>query len=234
MLSEIKYPKFFADTSITSEIESMMALGIISGVTTNPLLVAKEAGNNEPASYYKKIVEKFPKLPISIQLLDKSEEELLKNAREFASIGPNIVVKVPMFGDGRGLKILPKLIAEVINTNITGLMTAEQVLTILLAGQGKGPTYVSLFFNRIKDGNGNPNIEINRTRTLIEQLDSNTEIITGSIRNPSDILDAVLAGTHIVTITPPIFETMIKHPKSDEFVNQSQKAWEELLTSQKS
>src|SRR3989344_3547716 len=188
MLSEIKYPKFFADTSVTSEIESMMALGIISGITTNPLMVAKEAGNNEPASYYKKIVEKFPKLPISIQLFDKPEEELLKDAREFALIGPNIVVKVPMFGDGRGLKILPKLIAE----------------------------------------------EINRTRTLIEQLDSNTEIITGSIRNPSDVLDAVIAGTHIVTITPPIFENMIKHSKSDEFVNQSQKAWEELLASQKS
>ena len=138
-----------------------------------------------------------------------------------------------MFGDGRGLKLLPKLMAEGIKTNITGLMTAEQVLTILLAGQGKGPTYISLFFNRIKDGSGNPNTEISRTRALIEQLDSNTQIITGSIRNPSDILDAVIAGTHIVTIAPPVFENMIKHPKSDEFINQSQKAWEELLASQK-
>ena len=166
--------------------------------------------------------------------MDESEAELFKHSMEFASIGPNIVVKVPMFGDGRGLKLLPKLIAEGIKTNITGLMTAEQVLTVLLAGQGKGPTYVSLFFNRIKDGNGNPNIEISRTRALIEQLASDTKIITGSIRNPSDILDAVIAGTHIVTITPPVFENMIKHPKSDEFVNQSQKAWEELLASQKS
>lgn len=233
MLPEIKYPKFFADTSKTSEIETMMELGIISGITTNPLLVAKEAGNNEPATYYKKIAEKFPNLPISIQLLDESEEELLKHSMEFAAIGSNIVVKVPMFGDGRGLKLLPKLITEGIKTNITGLMTAEQVLAVLLAGQGKGPTYVSLFFNRIKDGGGNPNTEINRSRALIEQLDSSTKIITGSIRNPADVLDAVIAGTHIVTITPPIFENMIKHPKSDEFVNQSQKAWEELLASQK-
>ena len=54
MLPEIKYPKFFADTSKTSEIETMMELGIVSGITTNPLLVAKEAGNNEPASTIRK------------------------------------------------------------------------------------------------------------------------------------------------------------------------------------
>lgn len=233
MSQEKDYPQFFADTSNISEIEAMMKLGIFSGITTNPLIVAKEAGSNDPSSYYKKIAEKFPELPISIQLLDESEEKLFEHAKGFAAIGANIVVKIPMFEDGRGLRLLPKLITEGISTNVTGLMTAEQILTVLLAGRGQGPTYVSLFFNRIKDGDGDPGTEINRSRDLIKQLDLETKIITGSIRKPSDVLDAVLAGTHIVTIAPPVFREMVKHPKSIEFIEQSQKAWEEYLTSQK-
>mgnify|MGYP001563332635 CR=1 FL=1 len=227
--NQLQFPQFFADTSDLSELEKLVKLDIITGITTNPVIVAKDVQGGDPINGYKQLATRFPEYPISIQLLDECEEELFEHAKQFTAIGPNIVVKIPMFGDGRGLKLLPRLIAEGINTNVTGLMSAEQILTVLQAGRGKGPTYVSLFFNRIKDGGGDPGSEINRSRHLIEHLDSKTRIITGSIRNPSDVLDAVMAGTNIVTITPPIFWAMINHPKSVEFIAQSQAAWEEMI-----
>lgn len=222
-------PQFFADTSSIPQIDWLMALGIFTGITTNPLIVAKEAGQSEPLAYYRELAKKYPKLPISIQLLDEPEDKLFEQAKEFSKIGENIVIKIPMFEDGRALKLLPQLIHKGIKTNVTGLMTAEQVLMVLQAGGNAGPTYASLFFNRIIDGGGDPTLEINRARTLIDKFNSQTKIITGSIRKPQDVFDAVLAGSDIVTITPPIVESMIRHPETIKFIQQSQTAWEEFL-----
>ena len=93
--------KLFADTSKVSELKKLVELGIFKGVTTNPLIVAMEAGDADPKTYYEKLVGEFPDLPISIQLLDEPLDSLLEQARAYASIAPNIVIKVPMFGDGR-------------------------------------------------------------------------------------------------------------------------------------
>lgn len=232
-MAQGEFPEFFADSSDISEIEKLVKLNLISGITTNPVIVAKDANGSDPINSYKRLALRFQEFPISIQLLDEPEEKLLQHAREFATIAPNIVVKIPMFGDGRGLKILPALLAEGMNVNVTGLMSAEQALTILKAGEEKGPVYVSLFFNRIRDGGADPVKEINKTRNLIETFNFPTKIITGSIRKPEDVYDAVLAGTHIVTIPPPVFWAMINHPKSVEFIEQSQSAWNELLKLQK-
>lgn len=228
-MSQLNFSEFFADSSDISEIERLLNLNLISGITTNPVIVAKDSQGSDPIIGYKKLAARFPELPISIQLLDQSEENLIKSARTFAAISPNIVIKVPMFGDGRGLAILPTLLEEQMNVNVTGLMTAEQVLTILQTTQGNGPIYVSLFFNRIKDGGGDPVREINKTRNFLETFNLSTKIITGSIRKTEDVYDAILAGAHIVTITPPVFWAMINHPKSVEFIQQSQSAWEDLL-----
>lgn len=241
----------FADTSNIPEIDELMALGLFTGITTNPLIVAKQAVDAKPSDYYKKLQQRYPNLPISIQLLDEPLEDLLEHAREHASLGPNIVVKVPMFPDRRGLDLLPRLIDENIKTNVTALMSAEQMLAVLNAGEGQGPTYASLFFNRIKDGSGNPVLEIDRSRQLIDKIGSPTKIITGSIRNPKDVFDAFQAGAHILTVPPaivrqmdiqdayntsyvptktsPVTREQIEHPESVRFISESQEAWEDYL-----
>lgn len=215
----------FADTSKVSELKKLLELGIFHGVTTNPLIVASEAGERDPKTYYEKLVKEFPELPISIQLLDEPVEKLLDQARMYASINPNVVIKVPMFGDGRGLILLTKLTGEGIRVNVTGMMTAEQLLLTLMSK----PSYVSLFFNRIKDGGGNPQKEIENARTLIEKLGSDAEILVGSIRKPEDVREAMIAGGHIITVTPKVFWEMVQHEQSDKFIQQSQEAWEKLI-----
>lgn len=224
----IPLPKLFADTSRISEIEKLLEFGFICGITTNPVIVANEAKSIEPNGYYKDLAKRFPDLPISIQLLDEDVPTLVKQAHTYTTISPNIVIKVPMFGDGRGLTAVSQLVKDDIRVNVTALMNAEQALLVLMAGNGKGPAYLSLFFNRIKDGGGNPQNEIKRSRALVDGLGSNSEIITGSIRRGSDVYEAVVAGTHIVTVQPKVIWEMVHHDKSVEFINQSQEAWENL------
>lgn len=247
------FPKIFADTSLADEIKKLMELELIDGITTNPIIVAKQIGNEEPESYYKRLTETFPGMPLSIQLLDNRERNkrvdiLVKEGLDFAKISPDIVIKVPMLGDGRGLAVLAHLSREGIKTNITALMKKEQLLLALLVGRkaGKEPAYVSLFFNRIRDraikpgekpsfdakihGSGNPSIEIRKSRSLIDMLGVNSQIIVGSIRSGDDVFEAVIAGTHIVTIQPEIIEQMIRHNKSDEFSVDSTRDFEKATT----
>lgn len=222
-------PKIFADSSNIEEIENLVNLNIISGITTNPLIVAKEAKDSKPNDYYQNLAKKFPNLPISIQLLDASLSELLNQARKYSRIAPNIVIKIPMFSDGRGLNLISALAEENIPTNVTALMKADQAALSLIAGKGKGPQYISLFFNRIKDSGGDPEKEIKATREMIEQFSSKSEIIAGSIRSGEDVYKAAIYGAHIITVPTKILLSMIEHPKSSEFINQAQKAWDEFI-----
>lgn len=226
-----RLPQIFADTSNISEIERLKALGIIDGITTNPLIVAKEAGTAEPISYYRQLVNRFPNLPISIQLIDGKVDDLFQEAKMYAEMSPQVVIKVPMFPDGRGLSLVSKLAENNIPTNVTALMTKEHVLLTLLAARGKGPNYVSLFFNRIIDGKGQPEEEIIKSRQLIDSLQSSTQIIVGSIRKGEDIYKAMVAGAHIVTVNPKIIWEMVKHPQSEKFINEAQARWNEYVSS---
>ncbi|MBI4039358.1 hypothetical protein HY388_00840 [Candidatus Daviesbacteria bacterium] len=218
--------ELFLDTAKIDDLTSLMQWGIFSGITTNPLIF-REVASTEPLAYYQKIAHLFPNVPVSIQLLEGDVETLVKQGKAFAGLAPNVVVKVPMFGDGRGLTVLTALTQEGIKVNVTGLMSAEQLLLALIASPG--PSYVSLFFNRIKDGGGNPQKEISNARELIEKIGSAAKIIVGSIRKGDDVREGMVAGGHIVTVTPKVLAVMVNHPKSVEFITQSQSAWDEIM-----
>lgn len=218
-------PQIFLDTANITDIDNLMSWGIFSGITTNPLIF-REVNDVDPINYYQKLAEKYP-VPLSIQLLEGNTQTLIEQGRIFASLGSNVVIKVPMFEDGRGIAVLTQLAKENINVNMTGLMNADQVLLCLLSSPN--PSYVSLFFNRIRDAGGDPLKEISITKQLIDKLGSNTKIIVGSIRKGADVCEAIIAGADIVTVTPKIILSMTEHHKSVEFINQSQEAWREVM-----
>jgi len=233
MSERLRTPTLFADTSDIKEIKQLMELGIFDGITTNPIIVAEQAGKNEPAKQYQKIIDEFPDYPVSIQLLDNDVPTLIQQGKDYAAISPNVVIKVPMFGNGKGLTVIRGLMDEGININVTAMMSAEQALLATMAGRTEdknGPAYLSLFFNRIKDGGGNPMVEIEETRRLIDNYNLDSRIIAGSIRKPSDVYDAIIAGTHIVTVPPKIVWEMIKDQQSEKFIDQAQSAWEKLTS----
>ena len=217
--------ELFLDTANLDDIKTLMAWGIFTGITTNPVIF-NNTSNSNSFEHYQKLLKSYP-IPISIQLPDDKIEKLLELARQFASYGPNAVVKVPMFPDGKGIIIASILGKENIKVNITGVMSAEQFLLPLLANPS--PTYISLFFNRIRDSGGDPEKEIAKARQLIEKQNLKTKIIVGSIRKSVDVSDAVAAGAHIVTVTPKILFSMVEHPKSVEFIALSQTAWDQVF-----
>ena len=217
--------KIFIDTASITEIKAVLPWGIINGVTTNQKIFLAEKGCN-----FKDRVTEILSLvdgPISVELTrtEESDEDLIKEAVEYSSWNPkNITVKVPMFGDGRGLRIVSELAKRDVKTNMTALMATNQVI---LASK-VGATFASIFFNRVKDAGGDAERVVRESVALVKKMGAETEIIVGSIRRPEDVTQAAIAGAHIVTIPYKILTQMPYHPKTEETIKEFDQAWLEF------
>jgi transaldolase len=204
----------------------MLPWGIITGVTTNRKIFLAEKGCN-----FRERVEEILSLvdgPVSIELTktDRSDKELIEEAIECSNWNSNkIVIKVPMFGDGRGLRIVSQLRKANVNTNMTALITTSQVILAARAGT----TYASVFFNRILDSDEDAERVIRESRAVLDRMNTSTRIIVGSIRKPEDVARAAIAGAHIVTIPYKILAKMPFHPKTEETIKEFEFAWREFM-----
>lgn len=225
ILSKGGEPKMeiFLDTASLEEIEDILPWGIITGLTTNQKIFLAEKGCN-----FRQRVQQilsFIEGPVSVEVTSSNLDELIREAREFASWdNSKIVIKVPMFGDGQGLHAASLLEKEGIKTNMTALMSARQVFLAAKAGA----TFASIFFNRVKDYGDDPEEVIAESRSLIDRSSFRTRIIVGSIRKPEDVMQAALAGAHVVTIPYKILKQMPFHPKTEETIAEFDRAWEEF------
>ena len=209
--------KIFIDTANVEEIREASKLGILSGVTTNPSLIAKEGRD------IKDVVEEICSIvdgPISAEVMSLNGDEMVKEARELSKIHKNIVIKIPMCEEG--LKAVSILSKEGIKTNVTLIFSPLQALLAARAGA----SFVSPFIGRLDDI-GNPGIEIVRQISEMFALHGiETEIIAASIRNPMHVLDSAMAGADIATIPYKVIVSMTKHPLTDAGIEKFIKDYE--------
>ncbi len=222
--------EIFLDTASIKEIKEILPWGLISGVTTNQKIFLAEKGCN-----FKDRVQEILSLvngPLSVELTktDGTDEELIKEALEYSRWSPkNIAIKVPMFGNGRGLKIISQLRKRRVKTNATALISVNQVMLAAKAGA----TYASIFFNRVKDAGEDAERVVRESRALLDRMDSPTKIIVGSIRKPEDVTQAAVAGTHVITIPYKILTQMPYHKKTEETIAEFDRAWQEFKQAEK-
>ena len=200
--------RFFIDTADVDEIRKANDMGVISGVTTNPSLIAKSGRKFEDViAEITSIVDG----PISgeVKATTEKAEDMILEAREIAKIHPNMVIKIPMTAEG--LKAVKVLTKENIKTNVTLVFSANQALLAARAGA----TYVSPFLGRLDDIS-TPGIDLIKTIAEIFRIHNiKTKIIAASIRNPIHIIDSAIAGADIATVPYAVLMQCIKHPLTD-------------------
>ena len=222
--------EIFLDTASIKEIKEILPWGLISGITTNQKIFLAEKGCN-----FKDRVQEILSLvngPLSVELTrtNGTDEELIKEALEYSRWSPkNIAIKVPMFGNGRGLKIISQLRRRRVKTNATALISVNQVMLAAKAGA----TYASIFFNRVKDAGEDAERAVRESRALLDRMGSPTKIIVGSIRRPEDVAQAAVAGTHVITIPYKILTQMPYHKKTVETIAEFDRAWQEFKQAEK-
>ena len=135
--------RFFLDSANLEEITKAWEMGVISGVTTNPTLVAREG-----VADFHALIRNIANIvdgPISAEVIALDYDGMIAEAKELADIHPNIVVKIPMTAEG--LKAVKSLTRQNINTNVTLVFTPIQALLAARAGA----SYVSPFLGRLDD-----------------------------------------------------------------------------------
>jgi transaldolase len=220
--------EIFIDTASIKEIKDFLPWGIITGVTTNQKIFSCEKGINFKDRVQEILSAIDAPLSIEVTKTDESDEAIVAEAKEYASWNPkSIVIKIPMWANGRGVVLATKLHKEKIKTNITCLITTNQVTLAALTGA----TYASIFFCRVRDAGGDPVKVIQDSKRIIAQSNSPTKIIVGSIRKPEDVAEAAAAGADIITITPKVLAQMPFHQKTEDTIKEFDQAWLEFKVS---
>jgi transaldolase len=211
--------KIFIDTANVEEIREAESWGILSGVTTNPSLIAREGRD------FVEVVGEITSIvdgPISAEVISLEHEGMIREAKELVKIHKNIVVKIPMTIEG--LKAVNVLSKKNIKTNVTLIFSAGQALLAAKAGA----TYVSPFVGRLDDVGTDGMTLVEEIARIFDNYGIETEIIAASIRHPIHVIQAALAGAHIATIPFKILEQLTKHPQTDLGIEKFLKDWEKV------
>ncbi|URZ06626.1 fructose-6-phosphate aldolase [Clostridium felsineum] len=212
--------KFFLDTANVNYIKEAYEMGVISGVTTNPSLIAKEGRDfNEVIKEITDIVDG----PISGEVISEASKEMIEEGLNIAKIHKNMVVKIPMTSEG--LKATKVLADEVIKTNVTLIFSAAQALLAANAGA----TYVSPFIGRMDDISMSGMDLVRDIAEIFGVHKIQTKIIAASVRNPIHVIDSAKAGAHIATVPYSLITQMIKHPLTEEGLKKFKNDWSEAF-----
>jgi len=209
--------KLFIDSGNLKEIENLVPLGIIDGITTNPSLLAKEPED------YKQILKRICQIvqgPTSAEVVATDADGMIREGRELAAIDEHIVVKVPFTREG--VKACKALSSEGKRVNVTLIFSAAQAL---LAAK-VGATYVSPFVGRLDDIATSGMGLISDIVEIFENYQFTTEILVASTRGPMHIVEAARLGADICTCPAAVIEALFKHPLTDIGLEKFLKDWE--------
>jgi len=215
--------RIFLDTANIDEIRQAAKLGVISGITTNPSLVAKEKRQDMKAAIQE--ISSIIDGPISAEVLSLEPEAMIQEAREVSSWSRNVVVKIPI--SASGLEAISVLSKEGIKINLTLCFSLNQALLGAIAGA----TYISPFVGRLDDIGHDGMQLVSEIVKVFDRYKLPSQVIAASIRHPLHVIIAAQAGAHIATIPYAVLMQMIKHPLTDIGIARFAEDWRSIQKS---
>ena len=200
--------KLFADGAEKAGMVEMYNNPLISGFTTNPTLM-KKAGITDYKTFAKDILTVIKDKPISFEVFSDEFDEMEKQALEIASWGDNVYVKIPITNtkSESSAKLIERLSLSGVKINVTAMMTAEQVKSVLPKLAKGQASYVSVFAGRIADAGIDPIPIMSEVMALLKGQ-SKIELIWASPRELFNVVQADSIGCHIITATNDILKKL--------------------------
>ncbi len=218
--------KFFLDTASLKDITWAAQAGLIDGVTTNPSLLAKQAGDLDPGDVLKEICS-VVEGPVSAEVVAVDADAMVREGTTLAKIADNIVVKIPMLEDG--MVAVRRLTAHGIRTNVTLCFSSVQCLLAAKAGA----TYVSPFVGRIDDVGQEGMDVVREARVIFDNYGIETQILAASMRHPRHVVEAAMIGADVVTVPPDVLKKLLLHPLTDRGLDQFLNDWSKRVARSK-
>ena len=223
--------KIFLDTANVDEIKQALDFGVISGVTTNPSLMAKTSG-----ATFKDIILSIAKMvpgPVSAEVTAPDSKGMVEQALEIVdwSNDPDyrdrITIKVPM--NAQGTKVINELSKRGIATNCTLIFSVNQALLACEAGA----TFISPFVGRLDDAGHEGIDSLSDIIDMVRMNNYNSQIIAASVRHPVHVMKAALAGCDIATIPFSVLKQIYNHPMTEAGIKKFEEDWKKFQDSLK-
>lgn len=203
---------FFLDTANVSEIARCFKLFPVSGVSTNPTLIAKEKRPfYETLAAIRDVIGEDTIL--HAQVLGADADTMVEEAHQLRHrFGPSLYPKVPV--TPQGYKAIGILAASGFSVTATAIATPLQALLAARAGA----TYVAPYVNRIDNIGGDGVGVVAQIVRLISTHGLATKLLTASFKNVQQVQDVALAGAYAATMAPELLDLVVKHPLTDSGV----------------
>jgi len=200
--------KIFADGAELAGIADLAREPWIRGFTTNPTLMRK-AGVSDYKAFAREALTLIGDRPISFEVFSDEFSEMEAQAKEIASWGANINVKIPVTNTRREFAgpLISRLSAAGVPLNITAIMTVEQVRGVMDALRGTAPAFVSVFAGRIADTGRDPLPIMTKSLAMTQQR-AETELIWASPRELLNVFQASDMGCDVITVTNDILKKL--------------------------
>ena len=198
--------KIFIDSGNLKDIQALVKLGIIDGITTNPSLLSKEPGD------YRENLKKICQIvqgPTSAEVVETEAQAMIAQGRDLSKIDSWIVVKVPLTKDG--IMACKALSSEGIKVNVTLCFSPAQALLAAKAGA----SYISPFVGRLDDIASHGMELVRDIVEIYENYRFKTEVLVASTRSPMHIVEAARMGADICTCPPAVIDALFNHPLTD-------------------
>lgn len=208
--------EFFIDTAIVDEIKEINAWGVLSGVTTNPSLIVASGRD------FREVIGEIAAMvggAISAEVTSLEADEMIAQGKDIATWNEHIVVKLPL--TPAGLQACRVLTDAGIKTNVTLCFSVPQALLAARAGA----TYISPFAGRVDDIGWDGIDLIRDIKEAYVQGGISTKVLAASIRHPTHVVQAALAGADVATIPYKVFTQMVKHPLTQAGLDGFMKDW---------
>ena len=203
--------RLFLDTANLDELKKGASWGILDGVTTNPTLIAKEG---RPIEEQVRLICEIVDGDISAEVVSTEWSAMIAEGKRLARIHKNIVVKCPLTRDG--IRATAALSKEGIRVNVTLCFTPGQALLAAKAGA----YIVSPFVGRLDDVGYTGMDLIRSIAQIFKNYNFKTQILAASLRSPTHVIDAALAGAHIGTMPFKVLDMLFNHPLTDKGLDQ--------------
>ncbi len=209
--------ELYLDTANLAEIREIASWGVLSGVTTNPSLIAKEG---RPFEETIREICRVVQAPVSAEVTALEAAEMVSQGRRLAALDEHVVVKLPTTSEG--LKACKALSSEGIPVNMTLIFSANQALLAARAGA----RYLSPFLGRVDDISWDGTELLREIVEIVEIHDLPAKVIAASIRHPRHVTEAALLGADIATMPYGVFKQLLQHPLTEIGLRRFMEDWE--------
>ena len=210
---------YILDTADLAAIKHCNEFYPLSGVTTNPSIIAKEKGDFWQILKEIRGVIGNDKM-LHVQTVQTTAKKMVEEAKLIKEkIGGEIYIKIPIGEEG--LKAVPMIKNLGIGVTMTAIFTPAQALMAAKAGADFVAPYVNRLDNILGDGT-------NVVAEIVQQFEIyglDCKVLAASFKNAEQVHRCALCGCHSVTVPADVLKSLITHPMTDAAVEGFERDW---------